>query len=167
MAREARVPDSGEVGRLDPPGPCPNNAPDPISARSTAMPRITCPQRIIGAICAGLLFLSATAPAHSALVGTADVLKGAQAQADRAELVQMLDRDAVRDQLAAMGVDPGEAKARVERMTDAEVARLQGRLDEAAAGGDALSVVLVIFLVFIITDAIGATDIFPFVDPVD
>lgn len=124
-------------------------------------------KRFFGALCAGFLFMSAAAPAHAALVGTDQVLAEAEAELDRERLVEMLDRDAVRSQLEAMGVDPADARARVERMTDAEVAELQGRVDEAVAGGDALGVALVIFIVFVITDVIGATDIFPFINSVD
>ena len=124
-------------------------------------------RRLLAALCAGFLFMSATAPAQAGLVGTDRVLAAEQAEADRARLLEVLDRDGVANRLEAMGVDPSDARERVARMTDAEVARLQGRIDEAAAGGDALGVVLVVFIVFIITDAIGATDIFPFVHPVD
>jgi hypothetical protein len=54
----------------------------------------------------------------------------------------------------------------VAALTDAEVARLNQRIAELPAGGDVLGVILLIFIIFVITDAIGATDIFPFVDPV-
>jgi len=52
-------------------------------------------------------------------------------------------------------------------MTDQEVAKLDHRMKELPAGGDVLGVALVVFIVFIITDAIGATDIFPFVHSVN
>lgn len=51
-------------------------------------------------------------------------------------------------------------------LTDAEVARINQRVAELPAGGSALGVVLFIFIVFIITDALGVTDIFPFVHPI-
>jgi len=124
-------------------------------------------KRFCGTLCAVALFMSATAPAQAALVGTNEVLSQAQASADRTHLLQMLERDAVRDRLSAMGVDPADARERVQRMTDQEVAQLQGRLEEVPAGGDGLGLVVFIFVVFIVTDAIGATDIFPFVQPVN
>jgi hypothetical protein len=52
-------------------------------------------------------------------------------------------------------------------MTDQEVARLNQHLAELPAGGDVLGVILILFIVFIITDMLGATDIFPFVKPVN
>jgi hypothetical protein len=52
-------------------------------------------------------------------------------------------------------------------MTDEEMAQLNQQIDELPAGGDVLGILLVIFLVFVITDVIGATDIFPFIHPVN
>jgi hypothetical protein len=52
-------------------------------------------------------------------------------------------------------------------MTDEEIAQLNQQIDELPAGGDVLGILLVIFIVFVITDVIGATDIFPFIHPVN
>lgn len=131
---------------------------------------MACParwKRAVSTACAALLLLASVAPAQAALVGTDDVLNEARVEADRAELVQLLDRDEVRERLQAMGVDPSDAQKRVERMTEGELAQLQAHMDEAPAGGDVLGVALTVFIVFVITDVIGATDIFPFVDSVD
>lgn len=124
-------------------------------------------KRFLGALCAGLLALTAVAPASAGMVGTDAVLADVQVESERARLMAALDRDAVRAELEALGVDPAQAEARVARLTDAEIAQLQGRIDEAVAGGDALTVALIVFIVFIVTDVIGATDIFPFVRPVN
>ena len=124
-------------------------------------------KRLGAALCALTLLCSATLPAQAAMVGTDQVLSAARADVNRADLVRMLDRAEVQDELRAMGVDPSMAKERVERMTDAEVAQLQGQLDQLPAGGDVLSVLLIVFLVFVITDVIGATDIFPFIHSVE
>ena len=52
-------------------------------------------------------------------------------------------------------------------LTDAELARINQAIDMNAGGDSVLGILLIIFIVFIITDAIGATDIFPFVHPVN
>jgi hypothetical protein len=124
-------------------------------------------KKAVAAACAGLLLVATAAPAQAAMVGTEQVLADARVETQRAELVQMIERDEVRQQLEAMGVDPAHAKERVQRMTQSELAQLHGRMNEAAAGGDALGVALVVFIVFVITDVIGATDIFPFIHPVE
>lgn len=105
-------------------------------------------------------------PVQAAMVGTQQVVQAEQSRVDRAQLLAALEREDVRSQLEAMGVDQTMAAERVAAMTDAEIAELNQRIGELPAGGDALGVILVIFLVFVITDVIGATDIFPFIHPV-
>lgn len=107
-----------------------------------------------------------TLPAHAAMIGTAQALAAEQGRVDRERLASLLEREDLQRQLATLGVDPQDAKQRVASLTDAEVARLNQRLGELPAGGDVLGAILLIFIVFVITDAIGATDIFPFVHPV-
>ncbi|MGD9163207.1 MAG: PA2779 family protein [Chromatiales bacterium] len=103
--------------------------------------------------------------AQSAMIGNSQLLDGDSAAA-RTALMQALERDQVRSQLIQLGVDAEAVKARISQMTEQEIANLNQHLGDLPAGGDVLGVILVIFVVFIITDAIGATDIFPFVHPV-
>lgn len=124
-------------------------------------------KRSLATLCSALLLTMTALPASAAMVGTDRVLGNATLEADRAELISMIEREDVREQLSAMGVDPDAAQERVARMTDAEVAQLKDRVGELPAGQDAVGVILVLFIVFIITDVIGATDIFPFINSVD
>ena len=105
-------------------------------------------------------------PVQAAMIGTDTLLAQEQAQFDREQLAQLLDREDMQQQLQAMGVDKADAKQRVAQMTDSEVQQLNAQLSELPAGGDTLGIVLLILLVFVITDVIGATDIYPFIDPV-
>jgi hypothetical protein len=60
-------------------------------------------------------------------------------------------------------VSPEAALARVDALSDEEVAALAGRLDQLPAGGaDVLIVALIVFLVLLLTDILGYTKIFPF-----
>jgi hypothetical protein len=121
---------------------------------------------------AGTLLLAAAllgapiAPAQAAMVGTAEVLAAEQGRLDRHRLASLLERQDLQRRLSALGVDVQHARERVASLTDAEVARINQRIAELPAGGDVLGVILLIFIIFIITDAIGATDIFPFIRPV-
>ncbi len=105
-------------------------------------------------------------PLQAAMIGTDTLLQQGQSQFERQQLVQMLERGDVQQQLVALGVDVADAQLRVAQMTDNEVQQLNARLGELPAGGDALGIVVLVFLVFVITDVIGATDIFPFIHPV-
>jgi len=124
-------------------------------------------KRLIAMLCVLALVGASLSPAIAGMVGTGELLATEQSLADRDRLLAALDRDEVRNQLTALGVDPAQAAERVARMTDAEVVALNERLDEMPAGAGILGVVALIFIVFVITDVIGATDIFPFIRPVN
>ena len=108
-------------------------------------------------VCMGAL--SAPLPAVAGIVTTETAIAGAE----RARLAGLLERDELRVQLQALGVDPADAKARVAALSDEEAARLMAEIDAAPAGGsDVLVVALIVFLVLLFTDIMGYTKIFPF-----
>jgi hypothetical protein len=115
-------------------------------------------------VIASLLIVSLTGiglplPAHAGMVATDSVV----APADRDRIASFLDREDVRFQLQAQGVNPADVKARVAALTDEEVAQLAQRIDALPAGGaDVLGVILIVFLVLLLTDILGFTKIFPF-----
>jgi len=117
----------------------------------------------MGFLFALLLTLLPASPLMAGMLDTGALLHAATADAERTALVQRLDAPDVRDALTRMGVDPVDAEARVARLTEAEIADLNARLDQLPAGAGALEVVLIVFLIFVITDAIGLTNIFAFV----
>ncbi len=117
-----------------------------------------------------VLVLGLALPASAGRVETDDVLAEIEVSKQRAEVISTLERDAVADRLADMGVDPTNARERVRRMSDDEIAALHGRMAEAKAGGvhgHVAAVAVAVFVVFVITDAVGATDVFPFVQAAD
>jgi hypothetical protein len=119
--------------------------------------------RLVAFFCALALFGASVSPLYASVLGTGALLEAAQTGADRERLLGILERDEVRSQLQALGVTADLAAERVARMTDAEVRVLNERLDELPAGTGVLGVVLFLFVLFVITDALGVTDIFPFV----
>ena len=112
----------------------------------------------------GLLALSLHIPAaHASMIGTEAVIDSAQVQQDRARLHAVLNRDDVKAELIAHGVDPAQVQARVDSLNDQEVQTLAAKMDQMPAGGDILGVAVFLFLVLLITDILGFTNIFPFV----
>ena len=112
----------------------------------------------------GLLALSLHIPAaHASMIGTEAVIDSAQVQQDRARLHAVLNRDDVKAELIARGVDPAQVQARVDSLNDQEVQTLAAKMDQMPAGGDILGVAVFLFLVLLITDILGFTNIFPFV----
>ena len=114
------------------------------------------------AVAAGMLALSLHLPvANAAMVGTEAVVHAAQAQQQRDRIHQALDREDVKMKLMSLGVDPAQVQARVDALTDDEAQRLAKQMDEMPAGGIVGAIVL-IFLVLLITDLLGMTDVFSF-----
>lgn len=102
--------------------------------------------------------------AHAGMIGTEAVVNAAQTQQYRERLHNALNRDDVQAQLLARGVDPAQVQARVDSLTDEEMQTLATNMDQLPAGGDSLLGALVfIFIVLLITDLLGLTNIFPFV----
>jgi hypothetical protein len=116
------------------------------------------------------LMMAVTMPlgmAQAALVGTDQVVAPSQAETDRARVAAFIAREDVRGEMRKMGVDPAEAERRIAVMSDIEIQRVAARINEAPAGqsavGAVVGAVVLIFIVLLITDMLGLTDIFPFV----
>jgi hypothetical protein len=105
--------------------------------------------------------------AMAAMIGTEVVIDADRAQSAREYLNGFLAREDVRNALISQGIDPQEAKIRIDSLTDKEAQLVADQLEQLPAGGDFLvTFLVVIFLVFVIllvTDIAGYTDIFPFV----
>lgn len=120
-------------------------------------------QRLIAAT----LVLSCTLTAlplrvHADIIPTEIVAAQAGAEDSRARVNAFFARDDVRQALVQQGVDAEAALARVGAMSDAEVAELAGRVEQAPAGGDVLGMVFTIFIILLVTDILGLTKVFPF-----
>ena len=111
-----------------------------------------------------LLFLTCgwSGIANAAMVSTGQSVQQEQVQYDREQLLAALDSEQLQQQLIEMGVDPDQARDRVASLTSAELAQLNQHLAEQPAGG-ILGVILALFVLFVITDMLCATDLFTFV----
>ena len=120
-----------------------------------------------------ILMLSISIPYQSALaalVGTETILENNRINETRSYLKNALEREDVKQALQAQGINPLEARARVESLSDKEIAHIADNMDQLPAGGDAILIFLVlipliVFITLVITDSLGHTDIFPFVKP--
>ncbi len=110
-----------------------------------------------------LAMLSIQSPAYASIVGTDVAIAQQQGDIDRAKLLAMFERDDLRDALIAQGVNPDNARERIAALSDEEVKSMVGQVDQLPAGGDAVGVVIFIFLVLLFTDIMGWTDVYPFV----
>jgi len=94
-----------------------------------------------------------------------------QQQYDKTELLSALDKtlakENVQKTLTTLGVDSNLIKERDNNLTSEELAQLNSQIDELPVGSGALGLIVLIFVVFVITDMLGATDVFPFVNKVN
>ena len=106
--------------------------------------------------------------AMAAMVGTEAAINAERARDARNYLQSLLAREDVQSALVSQGIDPQEAKDRIDGLTDEEATRVADQLQQLPAAGDGfftvlLVVVFLVFLILLITDIAGYTDIFPFV----
>ena len=113
------------------------------------------------------LVCSLVVPAQAALVGTADILSTREDALARQKVMHFLERQDVVKHLQAWGVGADEARSRVNAMTPDEIRTLSHKIDQMPAGGDVLGFIVgaavVTFVVLVITDIMGVTDIFTFI----
>ncbi len=120
-------------------------------------------QRLIAtALIPCMLLGSLPLTAQAALVTSEEALSTEAGTANRERVTAFFSRNDVRQQLQAQGVSADDAIARVQAMSDAEVAQLADRVDRAPAGGDVVGVLFTVFLVLLVTDILGFTKVFPF-----
>jgi hypothetical protein len=72
----------------------------------------------------------------------------------------VMARDDVQQAMIQLGVDPLEASQRVAALSGAELAQLQGQLDQLPAGGSLLGLIGAVFVVLLILEVTGVIDIF-------
>jgi hypothetical protein len=88
--------------------------------------------------------------AIAALIGTETAMNLAKGADVRERLQQYLAREDVRAALLAQGVDPAEAQARIESLTDSELAQIAGQIDKLPAAGDGLGLVIAVLLIILL-----------------
>jgi hypothetical protein len=71
-----------------------------------------------------------------------------------------------------MGVNIDDAKQRIDQMTQQELAQVAQDIENMPAGsggvvGPIVGALLVVFIVLVVTDMLGATDVFGFVNDIN
>ncbi|MEA2119339.1 PA2779 family protein [Halovibrio sp. HP20-50] len=103
-----------------------------------------------------------TAPQSMDLVSTQSVLAADRAGADRERINEILARADVQDQLLKQGVDLDEVEARVAALSDAEAQQMADQLEQLPAGAGVVGALFAVFVILLVTDILGLTDVYPF-----
>lgn len=105
-------------------------------------------------------FIMAGTPAQAGMIGTEDLVAAALRDSHENQVNGFLARQDVQSQLLAWGVEPAAAAERVASLSDAELRELALQIESQPAGGDAIAVIGVVFLVLLILELVGVIDIF-------
>ena len=101
------------------------------------------------------------------MILTETVIESDRADEARVYVNSVLAREDLKAALMSQGIDMKEAKARIDSLSDTEIVLLADKIEQLPAGGDPLSTIIgavvFIFLVLLITDILGLTDVFTFV----
>ena len=106
-------------------------------------------------------------PLLAAMVPTEATIYKNKAQNARDHLKTLISRNDIKNAMISKGIDPDEAKARVDILSDSEVIEVADKIEQLPAGGGVFGAIigaaLIVFLVLLLTDILGYTDVFPFV----
>jgi predicted XRE-type DNA-binding protein len=131
--------------------------------------KLTMPQRplAITIICILLFGSISSASLQAAMVDTSKVYQENLNSLTIAQIKNKIEQTEVKQKLIQLGVDPEVVQSRIDNLSEEELSKLNQSIEELPAGAGAVGTLVLIFLVFVITDMIGATDVFPFVDQVN
>jgi hypothetical protein len=98
--------------------------------------------------------------ATAGMIGTAYMLEDESRAASVSRIEILLARGDVARQLEAFGVDQALVVERLNGLSHAELLQLEGQLDSQVAGGDIIGLIGAVFVVLLILELVGVTDIF-------
>ena len=93
-------------------------------------------------------------------IDTARLIEADDRSASVDRIQVLLAQESISEQLQQFGVDEADIVERLQGMTAAELVALEGQLEDGIAGGSAVGVIGTVFLVLIILELVGVTDIF-------
>jgi hypothetical protein len=115
---------------------------------------------VLRAVSLSIVSLGFAQVAPAGMISTGQLVDNEARVESLSRIELLLARQDVAEQMVALGVEPQQVMARLDAMTTAELLELESRFDEQVAGGDALAVIGTVFLVLLILELVGVTDIF-------
>ncbi len=112
------------------------------------------------AISACLISLPMMHSAGAAMISTETAIEMVERQERIDHINEVLARESVRNTLVAYGVDPADASARVDALTDTELQTLEQQLEQLPAGGGVVEVIGIVAIVLVILELLGVTNFF-------
>jgi Family of unknown function (DUF6627) len=115
---------------------------------------------IINLVSVAILTLGFAQFSVAGVVSSSELIN-AELRGERISKIEtLLAQDDVANQLQQLGVSPDLVAQRVQNMSDAELLELVNGIDNQVAGSDGVAIVGAVFIVLIILELVGVTDIF-------
>ena len=107
--------------------------------------------------------------ATAQMISTTAVIATQKQEAGRERVTAFLNRDDVQQVMVQHGVNTAEAQQRVASLSNSELTKISRAMEQLPAGGDGgigtiIGAAVFIFVVLLITDIVGLTHVFPFVN---
>ena len=115
---------------------------------------------VLRAVSLSIVCLGFAQVAPAGMISTSQLVDNEARAESLSRIELLLAREDVAEQMVALGVQPQQVMVRLDAMTTAELLELESRFDEQVAGGDALAIIGAVFLVLLILELVGVTDIF-------
>ncbi|RVT48619.1 hypothetical protein EMM73_01360 [Rheinheimera sediminis] len=115
---------------------------------------ILCPMLVLG-----------MSQATAAVFSSEQVIANQQFNFNKQQVLSYVDSTEVQNKLIELGVSPADAKQRIASMTAEELSALNTQMNEMPAGG-IVGVVVTVLVVVVVTDLMGLTDVYPFINPI-
>ncbi|UAW99513.1 PA2779 family protein [Halopseudomonas nanhaiensis] len=123
-------------------------------------------RRYLSAFMTALFMLTSMASlqAQAAMIGTHEVVAEQQLSMDRQALKDLLADQDVQNKMTDMGVSAADVEQRIDSLTAEELAQFNSQLEDGAAGGSVVGVIVLFLLIFVVTDILCLTDIYSVVN---
>ncbi|CAI3804161.1 PA2779 family protein [Rheinheimera sp. MM224] len=115
---------------------------------------ILCPMLVLG-----------MSQASAAVFSSEQVIANQQFNFNKQQVLSYVDSAEVQNKLIELGVSPADAKQRIANMTAEELSALNSQMNEMPAGG-IVGIVVTVLVVVVVTDLMGLTDVYPFINPI-
>ncbi len=115
---------------------------------------------LVRAVSVSLVCMGFAQVAPAGMIDTGYLIESDARAASLSRMEILLAREDVGRQLAVLGVDQDLVVQRLNGLSSAELLELEGQIDKQIAGGDILGLIGAVFVVLLILELVGVTDIF-------
>lgn len=88
--------------------------------------------------------------AHAGMITTNAVVEVMTRTQTEQKVVEFMSRGDVKEQMIKLGVSPEEATVRVAHLSDNELRKIAGEIDQSVAGGDVGGILVLVLIVVLI-----------------